>query len=132
METNFLSYLIKINIPYIVNMPITANPKPKLKEITAAKLNQVLRGQSAEPLVLAFVAPWCPHCQHLMPTLMEAAQKSKVPFFTVTHGKPHFERASEALNVAGFPTVYRIHMKEVRAYSGNRTKPSLIKFAEGK
>lgn len=91
--------------------------------LPAPSRNVFTRGKS----VVAFTAPWCGHCKAMKPALAEAAAKSSVKFYEISH-----KSAGDLLakySIKGFPEVIRFENGRATKYSGDRSASSLVKFA---
>lgn len=105
----------------------------QLQECSEEILADIMTGKS-DKKVIAFVAPWCGHCQALKPVLEEAAKESNVPILTLTHiddkQTPHVGKAAAHLKVQGFPMLFLVENGKAVAYNGDRSKQSIIEFAK--
>ena len=111
----------------------SSNHAKQLLECPEKLLMEIMAGKS-EPVVIVFVAPWCGICTALKPTLEEAAKKSNLPIYTLTHvdnqKTPLVGKAAEHLKVGGFPTLFRVENGKAKTYSGDRSQTSLVEFSK--
>lgn len=105
--------------------------KKELMECPEDLARDLLSGKMKGPVVLAFVAPWCGHCNTMKPALHEAAKEAATPIYTLTHekGKTYMEDLMKALKVGGFPMLFKLHDGNATPYKGNRSKISILEFA---
>lgn len=111
----------------------------ELEECSPDMLRQILTGQYDGTVVLAFVAPWCGHCNNMKPALKSAARRSECPVMTLTYESadktPHVHKAAEAMQVKGFPMLTKVsppgtdQTLKVTHYSGDRSEQSIVDFA---
>ena len=107
--------------------------KPKeLMECSKELVEDLMSGKVKGPVVIAFVAPWCGHCNNMKPALQEAAKESASPIYTLTHDKdkPYIEQMMKALKVQGFPMLFKLEGGNATAYKGDRSKGSIVEFAK--
>ncbi|KAF8314685.1 thioredoxin-like protein, partial [Clavulina sp. PMI_390] len=86
--------------------------------------------------VVAFVAPWCGHCQKLTPEFTKAAQSLSplVDFYAVDCDADENKRLCAEQGIKGFPTI-KSFPKGVsglaKEYQGERTASSIVNWANG-
>ncbi|CAK83420.1 unnamed protein product (macronuclear) [Paramecium tetraurelia] len=86
-----------------------------------------------EVLLVDFYAPWCPHCQKLMPQFEEAAnilkqRKSKINLAKVDCTKESF--LCHESEVRGYPTLRVFYHDKRFPYLGDRTSHGIVDFME--
>ncbi|KAG0724573.1 Thioredoxin domain-containing protein 5 [Chionoecetes opilio] len=83
---------------------------------------------------IKFYAPWCGHCQRLLPA-WEALANSFEHDKSVTIGKvdcTQYQSVCTQYEVKGYPTLlWIVDGKKVEKYAGDRSHDDLKKFAEG-
>jgi len=77
----------------------------KVKPLEAKNFKKALKDERAA--VIAFVAPWCGHCQRLVPEMSKAAASMDplVPFYAVDCDADANKQLCGSQGVKGFPTV---------------------------
>jgi thiol-disulfide isomerase/thioredoxin len=103
----------------------------KLRECPKERLIEIMSGKSSDSVIVAFVAPWCGFCKQMKPALEEAAKESSIPIYTLTHaeGSDHVLAAGKHLNVQGYPMLFKIKDGKAVPYQGDRSKQSIVDFA---
>lgn len=118
------------------------NSDSKVQVLTDANFEadtQAATGGTAGDWFVMFYAPWCGHCEALLPTWDELASVladegagPNVAKFDVTQSSVVRSRfGSEGGLVRGYPTLLYFTMGKVHVYKGKRTLESLKAFAEG-
>jgi len=86
--------------------------------------------------IVAFVAPWCGHCQKLTPEYTKAAQSLSplVDFYAVDCDADENKRLCAEQGIKGFPTIKsfpRGVAGATKEYQGERTASSIVNWANG-
>ncbi|KAF8507299.1 protein disulfide isomerase [Hysterangium stoloniferum] len=108
--------------------------KSSVKHIDSKQFLAALETEQA--FVTAFVAPWCGHCQRLVPELIRAANglHPLVPVYAVDCEDAQNKPLCAEQDVKGFPTVKLFpkgtKMKPIE-FSGTRTGSSLFYWTSG-
>ncbi len=104
----------------------------ELQECPKERLIEIMSGKSPNPVVIAFVAPWCGFCQQMKPALEAAAKECSIPIYTLTHkdGNDHVLAASKHLDVKGYPMLFKIDNGKATPYEGDRSKESIVQFSK--
>ncbi|OQR89093.1 thioredoxin domain containing 5-like [Thraustotheca clavata] len=76
-------------------------------------------------------APWCGHCNKLLPTFGKAATQllGLVTFGSIDGTDPVNQPILSAFNVKSYPTVLMLHDNSYTPYDGDRSLNSLVSFA---
>ncbi|CAK88849.1 unnamed protein product (macronuclear) [Paramecium tetraurelia] len=86
-----------------------------------------------EVLLVDFYAPWCPHCQNLMPEFEKAATQFKEQQSIITLGKvdcTHESVLCDEFKVRGYPTLRIFYHDRIYHYHGDRNAEGIIDFME--
>ncbi|KAI0730975.1 hypothetical protein C8Q76DRAFT_793086 [Earliella scabrosa] len=107
-------------------------PKDSLvKQIDAKGFKKVMKENATS--VVAFVAPWCGHCQKMAPEFSKAALGvyPMIPFYAVDCDKQSNKRLCAEQGVQGFPTLFPRGSKEKpKDFDGpNRSASAFYYFA---
>ncbi|ENN76828.1 hypothetical protein YQE_06669, partial [Dendroctonus ponderosae] len=97
-------------------------------ELTPSNFDKLVI-QGDEVWIVEFFAPWCGHCQHLVPEYTKAATVLKgVVKVGAVNADEHKELA-ERYNVRGFPTlkVFGANKYTPADYNGNRVAEDIVK-----
>ncbi|KAJ4869054.1 Protein disulfide isomerase-like 1-1 [Raphanus sativus] len=107
-------------LPHIKNLnPSQPKTNEPVKVVVAENLDEMVFN-SGKNVLLEFYAPWCGHCQKLVPILDEVA---------VT--QPQNDFPNDTFDVKGFPTIYlRSASGNIVVYEGDRTKEDIISFID--
>lgn len=113
-----------------------ANPNKELRECPESLLAKIMSGKQQEPLVIVFVAPWCPACNQIKPNLEKAAKQSKLAIYTLTNDgnekSSHVINAAKTLNIDRIPTMLRVEDQKFIPYKGDQSLSSILAFANAK
>ncbi|CAD8182004.1 unnamed protein product [Paramecium pentaurelia] len=86
-----------------------------------------------EVLLVDFFAPWCPHCQNLMPEFEEAAYQFKEKKSKITLAKvdcTHESALCDSFQVRGYPTLRIFYHDRIYHYHGDRNSKGIVEFME--
>jgi len=108
-----------------------------LLDLTADTLSEIHSSKSNDMWLVEFYAPWCKHCQHLLPILEEVATELDTNGLNVRIGKidavefkkeiKAYESVEEdSFSVRGFPTLMLRYGNSWHRYPGERTKDSIL------
>lgn len=88
----------------------------------------------AQPVMVLFYAPWCPHCTHFFPAFQRAADQLRGTATLVAVNASNREAGSAAAKVAqqheirSFPTILVYERSgKAHAYTGARDAASIVK-----
>ena len=103
----------------------------KVKMLDAKGFNKAMKANEAS--MVAFVAPWCGHCQRLVPEYSKAATglHPMVPLYAVDCDAEENKRLCGEQGVRGFPTIKMFPRgKELGSmvYEGERTAGAIFKW----
>uniref|UniRef100_A0A1J3DFM3 Protein disulfide-isomerase n=1 Tax=Noccaea caerulescens TaxID=107243 RepID=A0A1J3DFM3_NOCCA len=118
--------------PHKKSQPIPTENNEPVKVVVADSLDDMVFN-SGKNVLLEFYAPWCGHCQKLVPILDEVAvsyqSDPSVVIAKLDATTNDFPR--ETFDVKGFPTIYfRSASGNIVVYEGDRTKEDLISFID--
>jgi len=104
-----------------------------VKVVVAESLDDMVFN-SGKNVLLEFYAPWCGHCQKLVPILDEVAvsyQSSDPSVVIAKFDATTNDFPRETFDVKGFPTIYfRSASGNIVVYEGDRTKEDIISFID--
>lgn len=86
---------------------------------------------SDEIWIVEFYAPWCGHCQNLVPEYQKAAQALKGVVKIGGVNADEHKSLAQQYSVRGFPTikVFGLDKKKPQDYNGQRTAKGIVDFA---
>jgi len=119
-------------LPAIVSAAIFP-PNSKVRMLDPKGFQRAMRSNRTS--VVAFVAPWCGHCQRMVPEYSKAAESLAplIPFYAVDCDAEVNKRLCGEQGVQGFPTLKlfpRGSQSQPEPYdSGERTSGNLIRWA---
>ncbi|CAH8351942.1 unnamed protein product [Eruca vesicaria subsp. sativa] len=118
--------------PHKKSQPIPTENNEPVKVVVAESLDDMVFN-SGKNVLLEFYAPWCGHCQKLVPILDEVAvsyqSDPSVVIAKLDATANDFPR--DTFDVKGFPTIYfRSASGNVVVYEGDRTKEDFISFID--
>ncbi|KAG1850928.1 thioredoxin-like protein [Suillus subluteus] len=119
-------------LPTIVSAAIFP-PDTKVKMLDPKGFRRAMRSNRTS--VVAFVAPWCGHCQRMAPEYSKAAENLSplIPFYAVDCDAELNKRLCGEQGVQGFPTVKvfpRGSLAQPEPYDSNeRTSGKFIRWA---
>ncbi len=88
---------------------------------------KVLNPDEFRPIVIAFLASWCPRCRAWMPTLEELAEELDGRALVVAADIDEQKELAERFDVSDVPTLLLIQNGKVKSESvGIRSKPELL------
>lgn len=99
-------------------------PRDHVLRLTPQTFDSAVK--EADPILVAFVAPWCKHCQALKPVLSRASQlaaqkmENPVPIATVDC-EAHDGLCAEQDDIEGYPTLKLFRKGRAYPYDGPRT-----------
>jgi len=108
--------------------------KSSVKHIDPKQFQAALETEQA--FLTAFVAPWCGHCQRLVPELIRAADglQSLIPVYAVDCEDAQNKQLCAEQGVQGFPTV-KLYPKGTKMkpleFQGTRSSSSFFYWASG-
>lgn len=81
------------------------------------------------PSFVKFMAPWCPHCQHMGPAFLKASStlKGQVNAIEVNCDKYHMTCRQYRIN--SFPTLRLYKNGEATEYTGSRSHDAMVNWA---
>ena len=98
--------------------------------LTPSTLDEALK--KYKNLVIMMYAPWCPHCEELLPELEKAAKSKRINDMNLTFAKIdvyHYTLISKKYNIDGFPTViFFVNGEQKEIFNGGRDKESIIEW----
>ncbi|KAG2144324.1 thioredoxin-like protein [Suillus clintonianus] len=127
----YLATLLAL-LPAIVSAAIFP-PDTKVKMLDPKGFRRAMRSNRTS--VVAFVAPWCGHCQRMVPEYSKAAENLSplIPFYAVDCDAEMNKRLCGEQGVQGFPTLKvfpRGSQAPPESYdSGERTSGKFIRWA---
>ncbi|XP_013599001.1 PREDICTED: protein disulfide isomerase-like 1-1 [Brassica oleracea var. oleracea] len=118
--------------PHKKSQPIPTENNEPVKVVVGESLDDMVFN-SGKNVLLEFYAPWCGHCQKLVPILDEVAvsyqNDPSVVIAKLDATANDFPR--DTFDVKGFPTIYfRSASGNVVLYEGDRTKEDFISFID--
>lgn len=86
---------------------------------------------SDEVWVVEFYAPWCGHCQRLVPEYQKAAQALKGVVKVGGVNADDHKSLAQQFGINGFPTIkiFGLDKKKPQDYNGQRTAKAIVDFA---
>ncbi|KAG1812870.1 thioredoxin-like protein [Suillus subaureus] len=121
-----------VSLPTIVSAAIFP-PDTKVKMLDPKGFRRAMRSNRTS--VVAFVAPWCGHCQRMAPEYSKAAENMSplIPFYAVDCDAELNKRLCGEQGVQGFPTLKvfpRGSLAQPEPYDSNeRTSGKFIRWA---
>jgi len=115
---------------YQKSEPIPEKNDEPVKVLVGKTFKDIVYDETKDVLV-EFYAPWCGHCQKLVPIYESLAKKlSHVPSIVIAKMDATANAFPEDISVSGFPTIYffRRDDKTPIMYEGNRELDDLLKF----
>ncbi|KAH9951112.1 thioredoxin-like protein [Amylocystis lapponica] len=129
-----LSYLLTLTFAVAPSLTLAAifPADSQVKMIDPAGFRQAMKRN--ETSVIAFVAPWCGHCQRMAPEYSKAAVglSPMVPLYAVDCDADTNKRLCAEQGVQGFPTVKlfpRGKLSKPITYDGQRTARDIFSWA---
>ncbi|CAN7050528.1 unnamed protein product [Brassica rapa subsp. trilocularis] len=118
--------------PHKKSQPVPTENNEPVKVVVGESLDDMVFN-SGKNVLLEFYAPWCGHCQKLVPILDEVAvsyqSDPSVVIAKLDATANDFPR--DTFDVKGFPTIYfRSASGNVVLYEGDRTKEDFISFID--
>ncbi|CAN8312856.1 unnamed protein product [Cochlearia groenlandica] len=118
--------------PHKKSQPIPTENNEPVKVVVSESLDDMVFN-SGKNVLLEFYAPWCGHCQKLVPILDEVAVSYQsdpsvviAKLDATANDFPH-----DTFDVKGFPTIYfRSASGKTVVYEGDRTKEDIISFID--
>ncbi|KAF8638764.1 hypothetical protein AX17_001980 [Amanita inopinata Kibby_2008] len=106
-------------------------PDSMVKLLDAKGFKKVMKANQTS--IVAFVAPWCGHCQKMVPEYSKAAQSLHplIPAYAVDCDDNKNKRLCADQHVQGFPTVKvypRGNQVPAMSYEGERTASAFFKY----
>lgn len=102
-----------------------------IRQDSADELKSLLH--SKPKTFLVFYAPWCGHCQRLLPELVLMNERLGSDCQIVAVDATKNKKLSSLFNVLGYPTIYKINGSDYSKrsqFSGQRTVEEMKKFLE--
>uniref|UniRef100_A0A0N7ZDR5 Protein disulfide-isomerase A6 homolog n=1 Tax=Scylla olivacea TaxID=85551 RepID=A0A0N7ZDR5_SCYOL len=86
---------------------------------------------SDEVWIVEFYAPWCGHCQRLVPEYQKAAQALKGVVKVGGVNADDHKSLAQQFGISGFPTIkiFGLDKKKPQDYNGQRTAKGIVDFA---
>ncbi|KAJ4916352.1 Protein disulfide isomerase-like 1-1 [Raphanus sativus] len=114
------------------SQPIPTENNEPVKVVVAESLDEMVFN-SGKNVLLEFYAPWCGHCQNLVPILDEVAvsYQSDPSVVIAKFDATANDFPRDTFDVKGFPTIYlRTTSGNTVLYVGDRTKEDIISFID--
>ncbi|KAF8044801.1 hypothetical protein N665_6720s0001 [Sinapis alba] len=114
------------------SQPIPTENNDPVKVVVAESLDEMVLN-SGKNVLLEFYAPWCGHCQNLVPILDEVAvsYQSDPSVVIAKLDATANDFPLDTFDVKGFPTIYlRSASGKIVLYEGDRTKEDIISFID--
>ncbi|CAH8847090.1 unnamed protein product [Trichobilharzia szidati] len=132
---SFLQFLHKFKegslSPYLKTEPLPSDETAAVKKLVALNFNEIVNDEKKDVMVV-FHAPWCGHCQNLMPKYEEAAKKLKDESNVILAAMDATANdVPSPYVVSGFPTIYFVPKAKKSSpiqYQGGRTTEDIIKY----
>ncbi|CAH8354576.1 unnamed protein product [Eruca vesicaria subsp. sativa] len=118
--------------PHKKSQPIPTENNEPVKVVVAESLDEMVFN-SGKNVLLEFYAPWCGHCQNLVPILDEVAvsYQSDPSIVIAKFDATANDFPRDTFDVKGFPTIYlRSVSGNIVLYEGDRTKEDIISFID--
>ncbi|KAG2318666.1 hypothetical protein Bca4012_055138 [Brassica carinata] len=118
--------------PHKKSQPIPTENNEPVKVVVAESLDEMVFN-SGKNVFLEFYAPWCGHCQKLVPILDEVAvsYQSDPSVVIAKLDATANDFPNDTFDVKGFPTMYlRSASGSIVVYEGDRTKEDIISFID--
>ncbi|KAH0864302.1 hypothetical protein HID58_081513, partial [Brassica napus] len=118
--------------PHKKSQPIPTENNEPVKVVVAESLDEMVFN-SGKNVLLEFYAPWCGHCQKLVPILDEVAvsYQSDPSVVIAKLDATTNDFPNDTFDVKGFPTIYfRSASGNIVLYDGDRTKEDIISFID--
>ncbi|CAH8357220.1 unnamed protein product [Eruca vesicaria subsp. sativa] len=118
--------------PHKKSQPIPAENNEPVKVVVGESLDEMVFN-SGKNVLLEFYAPWCGHCQKLVPILDEVAvsYQSDPSVVIAKLDATANDFPNDTFDVKGFPTIYlRSASGNIVLYEGDRTKEDIISFID--
>ncbi|KAJ4879620.1 Protein disulfide isomerase-like 1-1 [Raphanus sativus] len=118
--------------PHKKSQPIPTENNEPVKVVVAENLDEMVFN-SGKNVLLEFYAPWCGHCQKLVPILDEVAvsYQSDPSVVIAKLDATANDFPNDTFDVKGFPTIYlRSASGNIVVYEGDRTKEDIISFID--
>ncbi|VDN99215.1 unnamed protein product [Rodentolepis nana] len=84
--------------------------------------------QSDDDWLVAFIAPWCGHCQNLKPEWRKAAEQLRGKVKVGTVDATVYEKLGQRYQIRGFPTIKYFKSGEVVDYERGRSAEDIVAF----
>eukprot|EP00941_MAST-03F_sp_MAST-3F-sp1_P003782 g3782.t1 len=79
--------------------------------------------------LIKFYAPWCGHCQRLVPVFKEVAEELEGAVKVGKVDATQERTLTARFPVKGYPTIFFIDSQTVYKYTGSRSKEAIVHFA---
>lgn len=114
--------------PFVKSAPVPENNDGPVKVIVGSTFDAIV-SDSNKTVLVAFYAPWCPHCQSLEPTLETLAEEI-MENDEIVIAKMDVTENDSPITVEGLPTVVLFvpGFEDGIQYEGDRTLESLKEF----
>ncbi|KAL1682378.1 thioredoxin-like protein [Schizophyllum commune] len=130
MKLNLSSFALTLALaaPFVSAGLFPTSGDSKVKMLNPKEFKKVMK--EGHTSLVAFVAPWCGHCQRLVPEYMKAAKSldPMVPLYAVDCDAEENKRICAEQGVQGFPTVKLFPQGGEQApmpYNGERTAKAI-------
>ncbi|CCI44524.1 unnamed protein product [Albugo candida] len=94
------------------------------------KLTQASTGATTGDWLIEFYAPWCDHCNRLLPIFEEVATELKGTINVAKVDAIANRELGERFNIGGYPTIIFFRQGEMYKYKQERTKDALSHFTK--
>jgi len=96
--------------------------------LTSSNFNKLVK-QGDELWIVEFYAPWCGHCQALVPEYKKAARALKGVVKVGAVNADEDQSLASEFQIQGFPTIKIYNGKKFEDYNGERTSKGLVEAA---
>ncbi|TFJ81040.1 hypothetical protein NSK_007683 [Nannochloropsis salina CCMP1776] len=116
---------------FCVFLMASATEVVELTDSNFEHLTQASTGATTGDWLVAFSAPWCGHCKHLVPTWEEVAMELKGEVNVAKVDAIANSNLASRFSIRAFPMLKFFHQGSMYDYRGPRNAEQLLEFARG-